>query len=187
MLILIFMDLMPFKFLVWNCRGAGNRSFLRHLKDLLATHRPQIFALLEPRVSGSVADHVCRSIGWENWYRVEADGFSGGIWIFWRDDNVAVKVVHDHHQFVHLQLSTRVGWMWFLTIVYASPNRLIRSVLWEDLRRIATKQPWCIIGDFNSVLYPHERSPVGYSSASFLEWANEEGMVDLGFKGPMFT
>lgn len=36
-------------------------------------------------------------------------------------------------------------------------------------------------------MFPHERLPLGYASERFLEWSNDEEMVDVGFSGPMFT
>lgn len=66
-----------------NCRGAGNDNFLRNLRDLKFIHRPAIIAILEPRVSGAVADRQCKLMGMKRWYRVEANGFSRGIWILW--------------------------------------------------------------------------------------------------------
>ena len=41
--------------------------------------------LLEPRVSSYQVYGICTKIGFENWIRVEAVGFSGKIQIFWRD------------------------------------------------------------------------------------------------------
>lgn len=72
------------KVLSWNCRGASNPTFMRNLKDLLAVHKPTIFA--------AVADRVCQQIGWGSWHRVEATGFSGGIWIFWKEDVTRLKL-----------------------------------------------------------------------------------------------
>lgn len=143
-LALILMVLESTNFLVWNCRGAGNRGFPRHLKDLIDTHQPQILALLEPWASGIVADQVCSRIGWRRWYRVEANGFSWGIWIFWREERLEIKILHEHHQFVHLQITENRDAVWYATVVYASPNPTVRRQLWTDLRRIASKQPWCI-------------------------------------------
>lgn len=57
----------------------------------------------------------------------------------------------------------------------------------EDLRRIISRQPWCILEDFNAVLHPHERLPLGQSSAGFMNWAYEDSMKDMGFTGPSFT
>lgn len=127
-----FMALDPIKVLSWKCRGAGNRNFLKNLKDLISVHRLAILAILEPRISGCVAYRVFSTIGWESWYRVEAEGFSGVIWAFWRQE-MDVRIIHEHHQFVHLMISSRLGPTWYLTVVYASPTLSIQSYLWEDL------------------------------------------------------
>lgn len=68
--------------LTWNCQGSASKEFLRVLKDLLGVHRPRVLGLLEPRVSGVQADSICKKIGFDNWVRVEAVKFSGGIWLF---------------------------------------------------------------------------------------------------------
>lgn len=78
------MELNQITILSLNCRGAGNQQFLRNLRDLIKVHDPKIMAILEPRISGQVADEVCRKINWENWYHVEATGFNGGVWVLWR-------------------------------------------------------------------------------------------------------
>lgn len=128
------MNLDSVKVLCWKCRGAGNQNFSRNLHDLLHVRKPQILAILEPRISGRVAEKVCIKIGWENWYRVEADCFSGGLWIFWRTGLGDVKIIHEHHQFIHLSVSSSFIPMWFLTVVYASPNSSQRQILWRDIR-----------------------------------------------------
>lgn len=40
-----------YKILVWNCRGAGNNRFKSNFSDIVRQHRPEIVALLEPKVS----------------------------------------------------------------------------------------------------------------------------------------
>lgn len=124
------------KVLSWNCRGASNPTFMRNLRDLIAIHKPTILALLETRVSGPVADRVCQQIGWGSWYRVEAAGFSGGIWIFWKEEVVDVKVIHGQSQFVHLSIRTKDGDTWFLSVVYANPKPVERRLLWDEIRRV---------------------------------------------------
>lgn len=71
--------------LVWNCQGAKSALFINALKTLIRIHGLHIIALLEPRISGERADRTIKRIGFQNSYRVEATGFSGGIWIMWDD------------------------------------------------------------------------------------------------------
>ena len=50
--------------------------------------------------------------------------------------------------------------------------------------------PWMIIGDFNSVLFAHERSN-GNNFVScnnkFYQWFSATGLIDLGYSGQSFT
>ncbi|KAL4317972.1 hypothetical protein GQ457_18G007610 [Hibiscus cannabinus] len=55
----------------------------------LLKHKPDISAIMEPRVSGPQADGFIRGSGFEFSYMVEANGFSGGIWVLW---NSTVKL-----------------------------------------------------------------------------------------------
>lgn len=68
---------------------------MRSLKNFISTHKPNILGLLEPKVSGEQADMICRKIGYDEWVRVEVVGFSGGIWIFWRE-NIEVNIRASH-------------------------------------------------------------------------------------------
>lgn len=56
-----------------------------------------------------MANKVCENIGKKNWIRVEADGFSGGIWILWDGDLIDPSVIHAHKQFVNLSLTLNTG------------------------------------------------------------------------------
>ncbi|KAK5832587.1 hypothetical protein PVK06_016389 [Gossypium arboreum] len=48
-------------------------------------HKLDLISLLETRVSGEKANLVIAKLGINNSHRVEAVGFSGGIWIGWKD------------------------------------------------------------------------------------------------------
>lgn len=71
---------------------------------------------------------------------------------------------------------------------------MLRRELWSDLKDMGREfsGAWAILGDFNSILYDHEK--VGGSarsswrdSARFNEVINEVGLIDAGFQGPPFT
>lgn len=71
--------------LVWNCQGVGNLKFHRFLKEYLRDFDLDIVVLVEIRVNELRADNVIKSIGFPNSHKVEAMGFSGGIWLLWKD------------------------------------------------------------------------------------------------------
>lgn len=145
--------------LVWNYQGSASKEFLRVLMDLLPVHKPKILGLLELRVSDDQADRICRKLNFDNWVRVEAVGFSGGIWVFWKDE-YAVNIISTHPQFVVFKVRNRGDEPWFLAIVYGSPNSRLRQRLWMDLvpDRIGILRAWLVVGEFNAVVSNDEVS-----------------------------
>ncbi|XP_073304620.1 uncharacterized protein [Primulina huaijiensis] len=172
--------------------GAPSKELNRVLKDIIKKFNPSVLGLLEPRVSGSHADDICNKMGYDNWLRVEAVGFSGGIWIFWKDD-LGLKIIYSHPQFVLVKVDTGTSIPWFLSIVYGSPNATLRKRLWNDLsnENLNIEGPWISLGDFNSVITEHEISTTGgvayCRSAGFADWMFNQGLLDLVFTGSRFT
>ena len=77
-----------------------SKEFNRALQFLLSIHNPSILGLVETKVSGPNANDICKRIGFDHWVRVEALGFSGGIWLFWRKE-ISVTIIKTHPQFIH--------------------------------------------------------------------------------------
>ncbi|XP_019188304.1 PREDICTED: uncharacterized protein LOC109182610 [Ipomoea nil] len=154
----------------------------------IRVHNPDIVALLEPKVSGSQADSICSSFNFSDWVRIEAVGYSAGIWILWKN-TLSVAIIHTHPQFVTLQVNDRMDHPWYLSFVYANPMPSLRRYLYADL--IGPDSAWLTIGDFNSVASSEEVSnPATYStirSSEFTNWIFREGLVDLGYEGTKFT
>lgn len=71
---------------------------------MINLHKPDILSLIEPRVSGSHADEICLKIGFANWIRVEAVGFSGGICVFLKEE-VIVDIICTNPQIILLWVS----------------------------------------------------------------------------------
>lgn len=127
--------------------------------------------LLEPRISGYKADNFIKRSGFDNSYRVEAEGFAGGIWVLWKDF-LHMKIVASHSQYVHLQISNNHSFLSWLTSIYASPHPNIRNHLWGELDKLAqtVHGPWIMGGDFNTILYDSEkkrRLPYRHGSLQF--------------------
>lgn len=178
--------------LIWNCQGAAARAWYRVLKNMINKHKPDIVGLLEPRVSGTHADDICKNIGYENWIRVEAVGFSGGIWIFWKKDT-QLSVIASHPQFVLTRIEPNHSPPWLFSIVYGSPNSHLRKKLWQDLRleNFDSSRPWISMGDFNSITNENEVYPkdnfANHRCAGINEWIFDQGLQDMGFMGPKYT
>lgn len=82
---------------------------------------------------------------------------------------------------------------WLLTVVYGSPTHDLRKRLCKDLRKsnMNVSGPWLVAGDFNAVTTASEVSDsMNFSQrrcADFTNWIFEQGLIDIGFEGPMLT
>ena len=176
----------------WNCQGAFAPAFRRTFKALIQKYNPSMVALFEPRISGKKADEFIIRSGFERSYRIEAEGFSRGIWLMWKDC-VKVEVIINHKQFIHFRIANDISFISWATAVYASPNKHIRNLLWKDLEAVArnVSGPWLLGGDFNTILHPSERRGGSPRSTGvchrFNDWFHRNQFCDLDFSGPKFT
>ncbi|XP_031124389.1 uncharacterized protein LOC116027103 [Ipomoea triloba] len=159
---------------------------------MIHSHRPDVLGLVEPKVSGSQANVICTKLGFSDWIRVEAVGFSGGIWVFW-NNSLHISVIRTYPQFVLLQGQEANQEAWHYAVVYRSLTHNLRRRLWSELSlaKHGITGAWMVAGDFNSVVSQEETN--NYSvfslqrSSDFVDWIQTEGFIDMGFSGPALT
>lgn len=179
--------------LIWNCRGAGGRNFASMIRDFLSIYQLDFIAIIEPRISGPTADRVIKKIGLVEGARVDARGFSGGIWCLWRSSFISVSVISTSRYCVHLKMNPSSPSFWYISVIYASPNANNREEVWQEIRdfKDAYPGPWALAGDFNSIVSENERfGGAAYNNRSnnaFVECIEDCGLIDMGFSGPPFT
>lgn len=184
---------LPISCLIWNVQGVGSRAFIDALKEILKRNKPNIVVLVETHMRGDHAEKLARVFGFSGHTRVDAVGFSGGIWVYWRQEEVTVDPIIKHDQFITMNV-TRVGsFPGYFTAIYASPDPTKRQDLWTELREFAhhMKEPWLLAGDFNETHYPSERSSACYDttrrSQSFNTWIDELELIEVEFSGSLHT
>ncbi|KAA3481745.1 reverse transcriptase [Gossypium australe] len=162
-------------------------------RELVKHHKPLIVAILETRVPSPKANSAYTRLNLKGRHFVEAEGFSGGIWLFWDTDAIQVSILHSHAQFIHAKIKQANELEWLFTVVYASPNRKKWGELWNELRVIADgiDLPWLLAGDFNSIVLSNEKNggaPFDHNStAPFRDAINNIHLIDFGFVGILFT
>lgn len=109
---------------------------------------PMLVVLLEPKISGHVADEICKKIGNNCWDLSEAEGFSGGVWLLWNEVGVKVSIRYVHNFFIHIAVTSLGCKSWKLTTVYASPNASRRRILLQKLDDMMIEGPSILLGDF---------------------------------------
>lgn len=82
---------------------------------------------------------------------------------------------------------------WRYTCFYDCPERSHRQESWDIIRVLASSStlPWCMLGDYNDMLYGFEKvgghpHPTGLLEG-FIKVVMECGLEDLGFNGSEFT
>ncbi|KAI9070629.1 hypothetical protein K1719_047409, partial [Acacia pycnantha] len=172
--------------------GAASKSFASVLKELRYRYNVDIVVILEHRISGSPATKIIKSWGFTFSRRVEAVGFSGGIWVLWNREELCVDVLVKEEQFLYCRLNLNGKEMLF-TAVYASPCEQKRQQVWSMLYGLAMEihEPWLVAGDFNEIKSPMEqRGGRGANETRcrvFNEWIQDCNLVDMETKGPFFT
>lgn len=71
--------------MIWNARGTGNASFIRSVKTILIVII-WIFGCFFKKIGGSQAINSIFKIGWSGIVKVDPIGFSGGIWLLWKEE-----------------------------------------------------------------------------------------------------
>ncbi|KAI9118699.1 hypothetical protein K1719_010144 [Acacia pycnantha] len=151
-----------------------------------------VAVILEPRISGSLARSLIKNWGFKFSEKVEAVGFSGGIWILWNLEDLVVDVLEKDDQFIHCRWFLNGKSMLF-TAVYANPCEQRRQQIWNSLYRVAVdiSEPWMLAGDFNEIKSPSEQIGGGRINETrcrkFSDWIQNCGLIDVEANGPFFT
>ena len=102
---------------------------------MLKKYKIDILALFETHAGGNRAGQICQSLGFENTFREDVVGQSGGIWPLWRSSVGEIEIIESSSQFVFARLQNGEEKL-NLIIVYAAPSASRRSGLWDKLRAI---------------------------------------------------
>ncbi|XP_021775573.1 uncharacterized protein LOC110739421 [Chenopodium quinoa] len=179
--------------MVWNVQGAGSREFIDALKEIIRVNKPNVIPLVETHMGGAQAIKIANIIEYNGHTRIDAQGFSGGIWIYWKKELVTVEPIHQHGQYITMNIKRMGEVPWYFTAVYASPDPSKRQELWRELKEFASthNMPWVIAGDFNDTRFQWERSSdcpeTTRRSARFNEWVEDMGLLEVEFSGASHT
>jgi len=178
----------------WNIRGLNWPNKQEDVKIFLHEKQIGFIGLLETKVKENKVDKTHNIFqGW-SWHHNFTLCTKGRIWITWRPSCYSVKFISQTDQLIHwkvTQLSTMKGF--YITFVYGANHELQRKDMWEDLLDIANNmdEAWCILGDFNAVLYTGGRirgTQVQFHEVkSFMECITACDLQEVRSTGPYFT
>ena len=183
-------DLM--KCILWNCQGANKPQFRRSIRYLVKRFKTDILDVFETHAGGVAAGRICQGLGFENSFRVDVCGQSGGLWLLWRSEIGELEVIKSSDQFNYARVGSGTEVI-NLIVVYAAPTPGRRCGLWAALEEVisTTVGPVIIGGDFNTIVKLDERSggngKLSQDSLTFGNWINDMSLIDMGFSGSQFT
>ena len=180
--------------IAWNCRGALKPSFQDHINELAHRYDPTILVVMETKVGGVRAKEITDRLPFDGAIHTETIGYAGGLWLLWNADRVEVEALARTEQEIHIEVKVQSSNLsWIFSAIYASPRSEERSILWDNLAKVAElhKLPWVMAGDFNEPLVDGDKfGGRGVSinrSLAFKDCLDKCSMVDLGFSGPRYT
>lgn len=179
--------------MVWNVHGAGSREFLAVLRELIRTHKPTVLALVETHMGGERAMKIASVLGYHGHTRVDARGFSGGIWVYWKPELVSVDTIDQNNHYITMEITKNGDTPWYFSVIYASPDPLKRQDLWQALQEFANShnKPWLLAGDFNETRFGWERSSscptTSRHSHLFNQWVEDNNLIEVEFSGASHT
>ncbi|GLT78653.1 hypothetical protein SLA2020_501810 [Shorea laevis] len=156
-------------------------------------YRLDAFVIVEPRISGEAANKQISKLNFSSFTKVDAQGFSGGIWVLWNGSIGEVFVLESTAQMITVLVKCPHLEPWIFSAVYASPTPSVREQLWNKIEQLDCfdHMPWLLVGDFNQITSSNERLDglvTGLRGASkMLECFQARELIDLGASGSRFT
>ncbi|XP_021860299.2 uncharacterized protein [Spinacia oleracea] len=177
-------DTYPITCMIWNVQGAGSPAFISSHKELVREHKLLVLTLVETHMGGCQAIKIATILGYSGHTRVDAQGFSGRIWVYWKSE---------HNQYITMDIQRVGDQPWYFTPVYASPDPTKHTDLWRELEKFAStnNKPWLIAGDFNDTRFTWERcsscSETSRGAARFNNWVEDMQLLEVQFAGAFHT
>ena len=112
-------------------------------------HRATIFVVTKTRVGGDRASKIIERLPFDRYITTNTIGYSGGLWILWKLDEVEVLPLSSIEQEIHATVKVHSSNLtWLLSAIYASPRLAERRILWENLKTVTHLHylPWLMIG-----------------------------------------
>ncbi|PWA65133.1 RNA-directed DNA polymerase, eukaryota, Reverse transcriptase zinc-binding domain protein [Artemisia annua] len=191
------MEVNEFKMGVWNIRGLNTLEKQKEIRNLIASEKLKVCAVLETRLKSKKLQGICDRVyqSWEWTSYMQNCNKGCRIVLGWDQQEVSVQVLNRTSQSIFCVISAnQFKFKCFYTFVYAANDGIDRRELWNELKqnsRYVNGRPWGIAGDFNVTLSPNEHSSGGSSMTNdmveFYDCVNMIEIEDICKSGLHFT
>ncbi|KAJ9560946.1 hypothetical protein OSB04_006106 [Centaurea solstitialis] len=181
----------------WNTRGLNAPVKQLEVRDLVRRFGISFCALVETHVQQVGLQGILFSVfgSWKWFSNVQVSPNGTRIVFAWDERIADVMVLEMHAQFLHCFVKLRAqAESFFVTLVYGSNSLVERRDLWSGLRKakvLMGDKPWMVMGDFNSILFPHDGfggcSRRNQSMEDFYHCIEDVELFDIRYSGIQFT
>jgi hypothetical protein len=125
---------------------------------------------------------------------VPAQGQSGGIWLFWKQDISITVVEHSPNYIFGLCNNVLDNRQFGLVCLYGDPHHQNTASIWAQVLHFVvgnSTMPIFCMGDLNGIMHPNEKlgpsRPDIMHINAFCDHVKQCGFIDLGYSGPDYT
>lgn len=144
----------------------------------------------ETKCNTTIATSRISRLPLPNFEIVPSHGKGGGLWLLWSTD-VKLIILELSFYFIFARVENVTG-SWILGFVYGDPHHVVTDYIYDRILFYSSSPfPLCLVGDFNSILMPHDK--LGGSTSNprhmnkFRTLAQRAALIDLGYRGPAYT
>jgi hypothetical protein len=170
----------------------GNSSAVRGLLDVQKLESPDIVFLSETKMDRKRLERFRWTLNMPNLMVKDCKGSSGGLALFWsKEVDLTIKSFSRYH--IDAVVKEDCGREWRFTGIYGEPKAEVKDKTWKLMRILKNKykKPWLVAGDFNEILFGHEKEggqpKLQNAMENFRQTLADCGLDDLGFIGDAFT
>ncbi|KAJ9536614.1 hypothetical protein OSB04_un000215 [Centaurea solstitialis] len=132
------------------------------LEQILPDKEQEVSQVKGSNLLDDASDEVCRS-SFGNWSWFSNIGMCNGgtrILCAWDPRVLDIMLIDSHAQYMNCKVFVKgTPLAFFLSLVYGANTCVGRRLLWSGLRKFKVflgNNPWLALGDFNSMLFPHD-------------------------------
>lgn len=180
------------KFIYWNIRGLANSPSRLALHNLILTNKPDFVFISEPWMSFDCFPFVwLNRLGFKLFSKNSRENLLPNLWCFCLSSFSPTILDIDDQQ---VSFSLNINNLEFcFSAIYASTSNTRRKDIWHKLNLLQSQHlnPWCFIGDYNTILGAHEHngsfSPARPPMLDFLNWTDSYDLIHIPTRGAFFT
>ena len=182
--------------LLWNIRGIGKGEKALSIRSIVKSKDIAFMGLVETKHRKPFKSRIKRLWGNDDYEFCEvfaSDTNSGGLVVVWDKHSFNASNKHVGDRWVLIEgIIIKNNFQCCIGVIYGHNDGLRRVAMFDEIKQRAShiNKPILVMGDFNVILHPRERTgsvTCVRSMREFSEWINDLQLLDIPLQGMRFT